>query len=150
MVDWVKKVQKTCSGDIGSENVTGALFVQPSGSMASAIGMGVGGVVGSIVAEAAHTDLSTSDGVAAQIPSKNVVLALTPTRLLVFGHSQLSGKPKGLEATIPVARVKDMALEPGKVSSKLAVVFEDDSVKVFDAPKLGNPEAFVSAFQARR
>ncbi len=150
MVDWVKKVQKACSGDIGPETVTGALFVQPSGNMASAIGMGVGGVVGSIVAGATHTDLSTSDGVAAQIPSKNVVLALTATKMLVFGHSQLSGKPKGLETTIPVDRVKKMALEPGKVSSKLAVVFDDDSVKVFEAPKLGNPEAFVTAFQARR
>lgn len=147
MVDWSKKVKKACADELGDEQILGALFVQPSGAMASAIGMGVGGVVGSLVAEATRQDGSSVDGLAAEIPSKNVVLALTPTRLLVFGHSQLSGKPKGLEVGIPAGRIVDMVMEAGKVSSKLAIAFDDGSVKIFEAPKLGDPAAFVAAFQ---
>ncbi len=150
MVEWAKKVEKSCSDELGGERVIGALFCQPSGNFASAMGMGVGGVVGSIVAEKAHVDSSSDEGIAASIPKKNLVLAVTQSKLMVFGHSAMSGKPKGLEASIPLSQVDGMDLAEGKLAPKLAVRFADGSLKVFEAPKMGKPADFVAAFSSAR
>lgn len=147
MVDWVKKVNKACSEELGGEQLLGALFTQPAGALASSIGMGVGGVIGSMVGRSMSKDGSSTEGTAAEIPGKNAVLALTADRFIVFGHSALSGKPKGVVLEIPVGDVVDMALEDGKVNAKLAVAFADETVKVFDAPKLGKPGEFLAAYE---
>jgi hypothetical protein len=146
MADWGKKIQKACGSELGGESVVSGLFVQPSGAMASAVARGVGGVVGSMVAEARHKDASSADGTAASIPSKNLVLGLTSSRLVVCGHAAMSGKPKGVEMSFPLSDVSGIDVEPGKISSKLSLAFADGSTKVFDAPKMGKPEEFVAAF----
>jgi hypothetical protein len=150
MVDWAKRIEKACAAELGGERVDAGLFVQPSGTMGSAVVMGVGGVVGSLVAEAAHRDPSSGEGIAAGIPKSNLVLGLTPTRLVAFGHSPLSGKPKGLQVSIPLERVVGMTLNGGGVAPKLAVAFGDGTVKVLQAPRIGDPARFVAAFERRR
>jgi hypothetical protein len=146
MADWGKKIEKACGSELGGESIVAGLFVQPSGAMASAMARGVGGVVGSMVAEARHKDASSPEGTAAGIPNKNLVLGLTSSRLVVCGHAAMTGKPKGVEMSFPLSQVSGVAVDPGKISSKLAVTFGDGSTKVFEAPKMGKPEDFASAF----
>ena len=81
-----------------------------------------------------------------EIPEGKAVLGLTPQRLLVFGHSTLSGKPKGLNAAIPLDQVKAITHESGKLMGKLVVTFMDDSAIDFDVQKTVKPGPFVEAF----
>ncbi|MEZ5167520.1 MAG: hypothetical protein R2695_13895 [Acidimicrobiales bacterium] len=81
-------------------------------------------------------------------PCGKAVLGLTPQRLLVFGHGAMSGKPKGLNAAIPIDQVTAMAFEQGKMTGTLRVTFSDDTSIEFDVMKTVKPGPFVEAFHA--
>lgn len=153
MVDWAKKIRKAVGGDIeADEQVEAGVFVQPAGTTRGMMGSQLGGVVGAVIADKLGgakdepVELSRETGVAADIPDKRLVLGLTSRRLLVWGHSTMSGKPKGLEAAIPLDRVLAVEAEKGKLAHRLVVAFDDGSGIQVEAPKVGKPDDFVAAF----
>ena len=154
MIDFAKKIRKSCSEHLlPGEEVLAGTFVQPAGAFRRQVAMGaVGGLIGAAPGEAMakkrkeNSDATPGEGMSIDIPAGKAVLGLTPQRLLVFGHSTMSGKPKGLNAAIPLDEVKSISLEQGKLMGKLLVTFHDDSSIDFDVQKTVKPGPFVDAF----
>ncbi|MEM7139553.1 MAG: hypothetical protein AAF548_00885 [Actinomycetota bacterium] len=156
MIDFAKKIRKSCAEHLHpGEEVLAGTFVQPAGAFRRQVAMGaVGGIVGAVAGEAMakkrqeSSESTPGEGMTVDIPEGKAVLGLTPQRLLVFGHSTLSGKPKGLNAAIPIDQVKSITHESGKLMGKLVVTFQDDTAVDFDVQKTVKPGPFVDAFHA--
>jgi hypothetical protein len=152
--NWVKKVNKHCGADLHpGEIVEGATFGQPAGTFGRTVAFGVGGIVGDVVAERViekrkeRAGRSDEGGIALTFPrGRNVVLAVTPARLLVFGHSAMSGNPKELIAEYPLDRVHEVAVEKKKMHQSMVVRFVDYSAVELDVVKAAKPAGFVEAF----
>lgn len=154
MVDWKKKIEKNCAGDLQvDEQLEAGLFVQPAGGTARVVGMQLGGVVGvAAVARSqkkkqAAAEIHTDTGIGAQLGGNRHVLGLTAKRLLVWGHSQLSGKPKELELAIPLDDLVSISHEKGKLTTKMIFEFSDGSGAIVEAPKLTDPDTFIEAYR---
>jgi hypothetical protein len=92
------------------------------------------------------TELVTDSGIAASFPSEPTVLGLTGHRLLVFGYSQLGGKPKGLKSTLPATDLASVETEKQKATHRFVLHFRDGTASVFEAPRMANdPEGFAAA-----
>ena len=97
MVDFAKKITKSCSDDLEEgETVLAGTFVQPPGAIRRQVAFGaIGGVVGAVVGDklaqkrAAETP-SADEGIVVDIPPGKAVLGITDRRFLVFGHSTMS------------------------------------------------------------
>ena len=151
-MDWAKKITKAVGGDLAAdEQVEAGLFLQPGGTTGRMMGASLGGVVGAAVAGAAQRkreDSATAvldEGLAAGFPKERIVLGLTSRQMYVWGHSSLSGKPKGLKMTMPLGDVARVDVDKGKLSSSVTIHFTDGSGAVFEAPKLTDPEGFAAA-----
>lgn len=159
MVDFVKKVQKEKGGSLHpGEEVVGAAFVLPIGSVGRSVGFGVGGLVGSAIAGAAQKKKAdgsdgepVTGGVAESIPQgKNLVLAVTPMRFLVFEHKVVSGKPGDLLLELPLGQVAAVETEKQKLTYRLRVAFSDGSMIEMESGKLAKPQKFAEAFDSLR
>lgn len=155
MIDFAKKIRKSCSDDLEEgETVIAGTFVQPPGAIRrqvafGAIGGAVGAVVGDKIAEKrANENPVAEEGIVVDIPPGKAVLGITDRRLLVFGHSTMSGKPKGLNAAFPLDQVADITVETGKLAGKLMVTFADGTSIDFDVVKTAKPGPFVEAFHS--
>ncbi len=161
MIDFGKKIAKHCGDDLESgETVIAGTFVQPPGAIRQQVAYGaIGGVVGMVVGEKMakkraeenpSEGIETGDGagIDIDIPPGKAVLGITDRRLLVFGHSAMSGRPKGLNASIPLDQVRDIVHESGKLTGKLLVSFADGTTVDFDVVKTAKPGPFVDAFHA--
>jgi hypothetical protein len=154
MVDWAKKITKNCQGDLDAdEQIEAGVFVQPAGAMGRSLGSQLGGL-GGLVAVTRNQekkrdamDIQTDTGLGLQLGSGRRVVGLTSRRVLIWGHSQLSGKPKGLEAAIPLDDLVSISHETGKLVTKMVFEFSDGSGAIMDAAKIGNPEAFIEAYE---
>lgn len=154
MIDFAKKIRKSCSEHLlPGEEVLAGTFVQPAGAFRRQVAFSaIGGVVGAAAGEALakrrqeNSEANPNEGLSIDIPAGKAVLGLTPQRLLVFGHSAMSGKPKGLNAAIPLDQVTAITLEQGKLMGKLLVTFHDGSSIDFDVQKTVKPGPFVEAF----
>ena len=120
--------------------------------MGQAIGTGVGGMLGKAAASKlgggsdTMTELVTDSGIAASFPGEPTVLGLTDHRLLVFGYSQLGGKPKGLKSTLPATDLVSVETEKQKATHRFVLHFGDGTASVFEAPRMANdPEGFAAA-----
>jgi hypothetical protein len=154
MPDMVKKVQKHCEVYLAGESVEGAVYAQPAGSFGRTVAFGVAGVAGAAVSgklakkregglEGAH-----EGGMAAGFPQgKNVVMAVTPTRVLVFKHGAMGGNPKELIAEYRFDQVHELSLEKRRMHQSMMLRFSDNSVVDFDVVKMAKPEEFVDAFR---
>ena len=154
MVDWAKKICKAVGDDLDAdEQVEAGLFVQPAGTTSGMMGSQIGGLVGAVLVDKLGgsrgdgVELSRDTGLAGEIPSERLVLGLSGRRMLVWGHSTMSGKPKGLKATMPLDRVQGMAMEKGKLAHRVVIAFDDGSGFVVEAPKVGKPDDFLGAFE---
>ena len=155
MVDWVKKITRAEGDAIAAdEELVAGVFAHPAGGFARQVAGGaVGGVIGAITAEAmaakragAH-DGADEQGMASAFPGERTVLGLTARRLLVFGHSQFSGKPKDLKAEFAVTDLDDVLIEKKKLSHRMVVTFADGSLVDLDVPRMGgDAESFKAAF----
>jgi hypothetical protein len=151
MADWTKKTAKALRGDLQpGESVDAAVFVQPCGTMGSAVGKGVGGLIGKAVAGRFASDpdetLDSDRGIAAEVGEAPLVLALTSQRLLVMSYSSLSGKPKEVRASFDRADLAGVRTEKQKASHHLVAHFADGTAREYEAPKLANdPEGFAAA-----
>ena len=148
-MDWAKKITKAVGSDLGAdEQVEAGLFLQPGGTTGQMMGASLGGVVGMAVANArqkkreAGATAVMDQGTAATLPKERIVLGLTSRQMYVWGHSSLSGKPKGLKMTLPLGEVASVDVARGKLSSSVVVHFSDGSAAGFEAPKLTDPEGF--------
>ncbi|MEE9414648.1 MAG: hypothetical protein V3V01_05135 [Acidimicrobiales bacterium] len=155
MIDFAKKIRKSCAADLlDGEEVHAATFVQPSGAIRRQVAFGaVGGAVGAGIAALVTSGTSNeedapSEGMAVDIPAGKAVLGITDQRFLVFGHSALSGKPKGLNAAFPLDQIMSLEHESGKLTGKLVVTFADETNIEFDVMKTVKPGPFVEAFHS--
>ena len=154
MVDWAKKITKSCSGDIqADEQIEAGVFVQPAGAMGRSLGSQLGGIGGLIAVTRSQEkkrdamEIKTDEGIGLQLGSGRRVIGMTSRRFLIWGHSQLSGKPKGLETAISLDDVVSISHEKGKIVTKMVFEFADGSGAIMDAANIGKPEVFIEAYQ---
>jgi hypothetical protein len=154
MVDWAKKITKSCAGDIEvDEQLEAGTFVQPAGAMGRALGMQLGGIAGLVAVTRNQgkkrdaADIKTDEGLGKQLGSGRRVIGLTSRRFLMWGHSSLSGKPKGLEAAIPLDDLVSISHQKGKVVTKMVFEFADGSGAIVDSSNIGKPELFIEAYE---
>ena len=145
MVDWAKKITKACSGDIqADEQIEAGVFVQPAGAM----GRGLGSQVTRDQEKKRDAmDIKTDEGVGLVLGSGRRVIGLTSRRFLIWGHSQLTGKPKGLETAIPLDDLVSISHAKGKLTTKMVFEFSDGSGAIVEAAKIGNPDSFIEAYE---
>lgn len=154
MIDFAKKINKHCAQDLlPGEEVLAATFGQPPGAIRRQVAFGaIGGAVGAIAGEALaskrikDSDQKSGEGITLDIPAGKAVLGLSAQRLLVFGHSALSGRPKGLNASIPLDQVKSIEVDQGKLAGKMLITFVDGSSVDFDIVETSGPGPFAEKF----
>lgn len=155
MANWVKKIEKAVGGDLQpGEQVRAGVVVQPVGTAKKAMARGVGGLAGAAIAsrmgKGGEDAGEATSGIADEFPESQLVLGITSTRLAVWGHSTMSGKPTGLKLSIPLGDVLGIETEPGKVTHRVTIRFADGSAAVFEAGRVGNDvEEFAAAIPAR-
>ena len=148
MANWTKKLSKVAKDDLeAGEQLRAAVFLQPSGTTTKMVATGVGGIVGGAIASrkggATATELVTDSGTAATMPDAATVLGLTDRRVLVYGHSMMSGKPKGLKSTMPASELTAVEFEKQKATYRYVLHFADGTASIYEAPRMANdPEAF--------
>jgi len=154
MIDWKKKITKAVGTDLqADEQLEAGLLVQPAGTMGRTLGTQLGGIAGLVAVTRTQgkrrdaEGIVTDSGVGAELGGKRHVLGLTSKRFLVWGHSQLSGKPKGLELAIPLDDLVSISHDKGKLATKLVFEFSDGSGAIMEGPKLGKPEEFIDAYR---
>lgn len=153
MASYLKKLEKHCSEHLqADEQFQGALFAKPAGSVARSVAFGAAGVIGAAVSDRAARrrqeghEGATEGGLAAEFPAGDVALGLTHRRMLVFKHSQVSGKPKELLAEYPLDRVVELSQEKRKVARSFRLRFADGSLVDLDVVKTARPDEFIEAF----
>jgi hypothetical protein len=148
---------KDASASLGAAEVAGTL-VSPRGltkkmTMRTAGGQ-VGGLAGTATATATATAVSAKiDNVAPEVPSFGRVgyLAASDTELVVTKTSQLGWKPHPTgEALVrvPRAEVESVAMEQGKLLSRLTLSFAGGVTWDFEVPRASRKGAadFVNTF----
>lgn len=156
MIDWAKKVNKSCGEALAGETAIAGTFGQAAGTLGRQVGWGaVGGIAGVAIGEAmAKRRGEATDpgegGLAGEIPTGKAVMAVTHQRFLVFSHGTMSGKPKDLLFECPLAAVESMELGKKRIGSTLVVRFVDGSAVDYDVVKTAKPEPFVAAFVAAK
>ncbi len=154
MVDWKKKIVKSVGGDLqADEQLEAGLFVQPAGAIGRSLGVQLGGIGGLVAVTRSQEkkrdamDIVTDSGIGVQLGDKRHVVGLTSKRVLIWGHSSLSGKPKGLDLAIPVDDLVSISHEKGKIVTKMVFEFSDGSGALMEASNIGNPDDFIAAYQ---
>lgn len=153
MPNWSKTINKKCADQLAGESTTSGAFLHPAGTVAKTVGYSaLGGLVGVSIGEQlakrrrAENQLADDAGLAADFPGENVVLGLTDTRVVVFSHSTLSGKPKNLVAEYPLRDIAAMDIHASKaLHKKVRLFFTDESAVDFDAPKASQVDQFCLA-----
>lgn len=153
-IDWVKKISKACASDIqADEQVEAGVYVQPAGAMGRALGSQLGGIAGLVAVTRGQEkkrddmEIRTDIGIGAQVGDKPHVIGMTSRRFLVWGHSKMSGKPKGLVLEVPLDALESLRHEQGKLATKMVLEFNDGSAAIVEAAKLGKPELFIETFE---
>lgn len=156
MANWEKKIKSGGGKDLHpGENLLGGVMLNPPGTTSKMVVRGVGGLVGTAIADKVRSgkdepdELISDSGIAAQLPDDRIWLGLTPTRLLVWGHSTMSGKPKGLKVALDRGDLVQFDLEKMKATYAAVLRFADGTAKLYEAPKmLNDPEGFAAAVAA--
>ncbi|MCB1012877.1 MAG: hypothetical protein KDB15_14520 [Microthrixaceae bacterium] len=154
MIDFVKKINKHCADDLEpGEEVLASTFGQPPGAIRRQVAWGaIGGAVGALTGDALanqrikDSEQRTGEGITVEIPAGKAVLGLSTQRLLVFGHSAMSGRPKGLNASIPLEQIQSIDVDQGKLAGKMLITFVDGTSVDFDIVKTAGPGPFADKF----
>jgi hypothetical protein len=155
MPSYTKKVKKARSDALSpDEEYLGATYALPAGQFGRSLGFGVAGIAGSVAAERSNSRRKTEHGealgagVADAIPQgRDVVLAITHKRLLVFALGRMKGNPTDLIAEIPIQDVAGVETQPKKMMVRLAIRFADGSLADFDVQKMAKPSELVAGFE---
>jgi hypothetical protein len=153
MADWNKRISKAAKDELQpGEEIVAAVFLQPAGTMGQAVARGAGGAVAKAVIAGRGGDggqTAVDGAIAREFHDVATVLGLTQHRLLVFGYSSLTGKPKGFKHSLPAHALRSVSVEKQKATYRFQMAFEDGSSCLFEAPRLGNdPEAFAAIVNA--
>lgn len=144
------KVQKAVGDVLGAdEAVLAAIRTQPRGTVT---GTAVGGLIGAAVAskQASKARAAVGEGTDASAwPVTKLAVAVTRRRLLGFNFSAM-GKPKELQAEIPLERVADVTLTGQKLTKNVQVAFADGSAIELECGKLEKVDDFISAFRGAK
>ena len=151
MPDFVKKIKKARPDDLqAGEDLLAATIGQPSGTFSR---QALGGIVGVMAAKRtadkrqAKLEGADAGGLAASIPhDQQLVVGLTDRRVLFFEQGVMSGNPKELVATFPLADVHEIGLEKHKMTYSLTVRFSDNSARMLECVKMAKPQSLVDAF----
>lgn len=141
MADWVKRIHKSCSGDLQpGEQVLAAALLQPHGN-SKRLAMGAaGGALGVLVASKLRRKddgtLVSDEGIAATIPDGTIVMGLTGGRVLLFGQAAMSGRPKELKATLARNDIAAIELGTGTAFRDVTIAFSDGTGRRFETPGL--------------
>jgi hypothetical protein len=101
MFDLAKKIRRSCADDLKAGETV----------IAGVAGM----VVGNAMAEKRAAESQTEQqGTVLDSPAGKAVLGITDRRFLVLGHSTMSGKPKGLNGSVPLDQVASIEFEVAK------------------------------------
>ncbi|MEZ5268830.1 MAG: hypothetical protein R2789_09845 [Microthrixaceae bacterium] len=108
MIDFVKKINKHCADDLEPAKRCSRHSVSHRGDPTTGRMGAISGAVGALTGDALanqrikDSDQRTGEGITVEIPAGKAVLGLSGSqRLLVFGHSAMSGRPKGLSRVDP-------------------------------------------------
>lgn len=129
---WAVKLDQAARDVLDTdEHVLAALFVLPTATSCTASAL------------AARHD---GDVIASTMPVTASVLGLTERRLLVYGHSSLSGKPEGLKLSLPACDLRRVDIEERSATCRFVLRFGDGSRATYEAPsRLNDPGPFVVA-----
>ena len=95
----------------------------------------------------AHLDGADASGKAASIPeNQQLVIGVTDQRVLFFEQGVMSGNPKELVATFPIADIHEISLEKHKMTYSLTIRFVDNSARMVECVKMAKPQTVVDAF----
>lgn len=137
---WKRKVQRALSDELRpGEDVLAAIFLQPVDRSAPAAGPRSDCVYGLAVADGGagvKTMAPVRDGLAAMLPNAPTVLALTTQRVLVMGHSSLSGRPKEIVSTLAPNDLVGVDVDEGCASSLVIIRFSDGTGRMYDTPQV--------------
>jgi hypothetical protein len=154
VVDWKKKITRSVGSDLQpDEQLEAGVFVQPAGAMGRSLGSQLGGIAGLVAVTRNQekkrdaAEIKTDNGIGAQLGDKRHVIGLTSKRFLIWGHSTMSGKPKGLDLAVPLDDLVSISHEKGKLLTKMVFEFSDGSGAIVDASNIGNPDDFIAAYQ---
>ncbi len=155
MVDMVKKVHKKGAEFLNAaEKIEGAAVVQAVGQFKKQVAFGaVGGLVGAAIGQAVKgsAEKAESGSLADSFPNaKQAILAISNQRWILFEQSVMSGGPKGVLAEWPLDQIVRIDLEKGKLTSKVNIIFSDESIAQVEAVKGAKPEALAEVAAARR
>ena len=147
MANWRKKVEAGGGADLRpGEFLIAAVMLQPDGLTGSMVAKGVGGAVGGALADRRRGPSDAPIGMASVLPAERCWLGVTPTRLLVWRHGELRGRPKGLVTEMPVRDLHRVDLDKRKTSHAVTLTFADGSQRSYEAPRLVNDtEGFADA-----
>ncbi|NND73552.1 MAG: hypothetical protein HKN44_00955 [Ilumatobacter sp.] len=152
MATWEKKIRSGGGNDLQpGETLVGGVLLNPPGTTGKMLARGSGGLLGAVLHDKFGTDGEAAEfvsdsGVAAQIPDEPVWFAVTPTRVLVWGHSTMSGKPKGLKLTLGRHDLERVEVEKLRTTYATVLHFSDGTARIFEAPKMMNdPVGFAAA-----
>lgn len=154
MASWTKKITKSVGSDLEpGETLRGGMIVQPAGMMRAMMAREVGGLVGTAIAKRFGDDasLASDHGTAAMLTEGPLVLGITDRRVIAWTWAKLTGKPKDFHCAIPLDAIADIEIEKKTASHAFAMLFNDGTGRIYEAPKVGNDtEAFVEAFKKSR
>lgn len=128
------------------ENLLAAIRTAPRGA---ALAMGIGGVVGMVVADRKAKkakERQTQGSVAADWPPVRSAVGLTDRRLLVFDYTAM-GKPKSLVGQVGLDQVASLVVEKG-LSNKLTFEFSDGSAVNLECGKIEKLDDFLTALDS--
>ena len=150
MAGYADKLQKAVGGELRpSETVLAAIRTQPRGTV---MATGVGGLVGGALAQrqASKARAGAAEGsTAASWPAGKFALGLTNERLVAFGFTAM-GKPKDLQAEVPLEQVAEVRSGKAKITKAVEVAFADGSAIELECGKLEKVDDFVSKFTAAK
>ena len=133
----IKKVTKAADkiGLQAGEEVRAACTTNPKGTMKRSVAVGVGGVVGALVAGRGEGDEAEAGGLADRFPSGQHYLVVTDLRLLACSVAAMSGKPKELVAEWPIDQISDITTDKGKLAIPLTITFADGTSVAVEAAR---------------
>jgi len=150
---WLKKMNKHGMHLLNAgETVESAVPTQSAGSMNGTVSRQLGGIVGAAVNAAVSRNKdggAAPAGLAESIPSSNAVYVITDQRLAVITYTAMGAKPKDLVASYDYGQIAGVEMKKGKLASTISLTFNDNSVGVFEIPRMGKPDKFVDALEAK-
>jgi hypothetical protein len=150
-VAYKDKLAKAAGDALRGETIVAGCKALPKGKLGKrAIGAGLGGAIGGMIAGGTGDD----SGTVSFPTAANMSLGLTPTRLLIWQNSAMTGGPKEIIGEVPLEAVtaveggakRVVGVKTGTVSFTLT----DGSVVELEIPRVGlsDGDELVAAVQA--